>query len=342
MRYILLLIAVTFSQLVFSQDTSFILKGNIIGKQDGKIYLITWNDDWYRIRDSSDIINGQFQFTGQLSGYTNYAYLKLNPNIGENSDSVNGVQISLENSNLNISLEYNHFSKYKLSGCKACDEYDKYKKVSGKIKLERYFKNNPNSLIASRLVFDNLRNDGNILKAKSLFLKLPKKQKDSYYGKQIQLKMQANNLIGSQAINFTKNDINDNEVVLYDLLKENYVLLEFWGSWCNPCRAEHPQLINLYQKYHQKGFEIIGVADDDNSIDKWKNAIEDDKINLWPQILRGKKIDENKHTDKPIDIGNMYFVRQFPTLVLIDKQRKVIGRFDIAGLVIKLKEIFEQ
>ena len=187
MRNLLLLIAVTFSQLVFSQDTSYILKGNIIGKQDGKIYLITWNDDWYRIRDSSDIINGQFQFTGQLSGYNNYAYLKLNPNISENSDSVNGVQISLENSKMNISLEYNHFSKYKLSGCKACDEYNRYKKHSDKTKIDKYLKNNPSSLIASRLIFDNLRNDGNIAKAKSLFSSLPIKQQDSYYGKQLKL-----------------------------------------------------------------------------------------------------------------------------------------------------------
>ena len=342
MRYILILITITFSQPIFSQDSTFILNGNIIGKKDGKIYLITWNDDWYRIRDSSDIINGQFKFTGQLSGYTNYAYLKLNPNIGENSDSVNGVQISLENSILNISLKYNHFSKYKLSGCKACDEYEKYKKFADKIRLEQYFKNNPNSLITSRLIFDNLRIDGNIEKAKSLFLKLQKEQKDSYYGKQIKLKIQANNLIGSQALNFTKNDINGNEIVLYELLKENYVLLEFWGSWCNPCRTEHPELINLYQIFHKKGFEIIGIADDDNTIEKWKKAVEDDKVGLWPQILRGKKIDENKHTDKPIDIGNMYFVRQFPTLILIDKQRRVIGRFNIAELTIKLKEIFAQ
>ncbi len=342
MRYIFILITFTLSQLVFSQDTAFILKGNIIGKEDGKIYLITWNDDWYRIRDSSDIINGKFQFTGQLSGYTNFAYLKLNPNIGENSDSVNGVQISLENSKINIDLKYNHFSKYKLSGCKACDEYIRYKKNSNKIKIEQYCKDNPNSLIASRLIFDNLRIDDNITKAKSLFYKLPKRQKDSYYGKQIKLKIQANKLIGSQAINFTKNDINGNEVVLYDLLKENYVLLEFWGSWCNPCRSEHPELINLFNKYHRKGFEIIGVADDDNSIDKWKKAIEDDNVGLWTQILRGKKIDENKNTDKPIDIGNMYFVKQFPTLILIDKQKKVIGKFDINGLNKKLKEIFDK
>lgn len=341
MQYILILITLTFTQLTFSQDTTYILKGNIMGKEDGKIYLITWNDDWYRIRDSSDIINGQFQFTGHLSGYTNYAYLKLNPNIGENSDSVNGVQIGLENSRMNISLEYNHFSKYKLSGCKACDEYNKYKKISDKIRIEQYCKNNPASLIASRLIFDKLRIDDNIAKAKSLFLKLPKKQQNSYYGKQVKLKIQANDLIGSQAINFTKNDINGNEVVLYNLLKQNYVLLEFWGSWCSPCREEHPALINLYQKYHQQGFEIIGVADDDNTIDKWKKAIQDDNVGLWTQILRGKKIDENKNTGNPIDIGNMYFVRQFPTLILIDKSKKVIGRFKIEELEKKLEEIFD-
>lgn len=187
-----------------------------------------------------------------------------------------------------------------------------------------------------------MRIEDNIAKTRGLFYKLSKKQKNSYYGKQIQLKIQANKLIGSQAINFTKNDINGNEVILFDLLKENYVLLEFWGSWCNPCRSEHPELINLFNKYHQKGFEIIGVADDDNSINDWIKAIEADKVGLWIHVLRGKKIDENKNTDKPIDIGNMYFVRQFPTLILIDKQRKVIGKFDIDGLNKKLKEIFNQ
>lgn len=343
MKYLFSAIICLSSQTVFSQSNSFVLNGKIAGMNDGKIYLITWNDDWYRIRDSSKVTNGEFQFKGQLSGYNNYAYLKLNPDISENNDSVNGVQISLENSEMDISLAYNHFSKYKLHGCKACDEYSNYESKSANKNYEQYCTSNPNSLIATRLIFDNYRSNGDIEKAKSLFFNLSKKEQDSYYGKQIQLKIQAHDLEGSQAINFSKIDINGKEIQLFDVLKKNYVLLEFWGSWCSPCRAEHPDLISLYQKYRSKGFEIIGIADDDKHPDRWRKAVEDDHVGLWPQILRDKKIDENKNTGNPDDVGNMYFVRAFPTLILIDNQKKVIGRFhDVKKLATKLNEIFDK
>lgn len=110
MKNILIVVLLFVSQFCFSQGKSFVLNGKITGKQTGKIYLITWNDEWYRIKDSSNIINGNFKFTGQLSGYTNYAYLKLNPDISENSDTINGVQIGLENANMLITLKLNQFS----------------------------------------------------------------------------------------------------------------------------------------------------------------------------------------------------------------------------------------
>lgn len=343
MKYIFLALILLSSQTVSSQSNSFVLNGKITGKKDGTIYLITWNDDWYRIRDSSEIINGKFQFKGQLSGYNNYGYLKIDPDISENSDAVNGVQIGLENSKMNISLEYNHFSRYILSGCKACDEYDNYEKKSPIEAYEHYCKSNPNSLIATRLIFDNYRSNSDIEKAKSLFFKLSKKLQADYYGKQIKLKIQSKDLEGSPAINFSKIDIKGKRIELYEILKENYVLLEFWGSWCNPCRAEHPDLIRLYQKYHSKGFEIIGISDDDKNPDKWRKAVEDDGVGLWSQILRDKKIDENKNTGNPEDIGNMYFVRAFPTLILIDRQKKVLGKFyNSKELETKLTEIFDK
>lgn len=328
----------------FCQNKSFILNGHISGKNDGKIYLVTWNDDWYRIRDSSLIINGDFHFFGQLSGYTNYCYLKMNPSVGQNSDDVNSVQISLENSEMNILLELGHFSKYKMTGCKACEEYKRYESQSGLPDYEKYCKLNPDSPISPRLIYDNLRNDNDIKKAKFLFYELSIVQRNSYYGKQIELKIRSKDLIGSMAPGFSRIDINGNLVELTDVLKNNYVLLEFWGSWCNPCRAEHPDLLRMYEKYHSQGLEIISIADDDSSIAKWKNAVLVDKVGVWKQILRGKKYDENKNTENDqLDIGNLYFVRSFPTLYLIDRSGIVIGSYStFAPVENKLKSIFNK
>ena len=147
---------------------------------------------------------------------------------------------------------------------------------------------------------------------------LPKCQKWEYG---IKLKEAISNLQngspGNIAIDFKQSDING-DILLLSQFKGKYVLLDFWASWCKPCRAGNPELIRLYKKYKERGIEFISIADDNGNEDKWKLAIEKDNVNIWRHIL-----------DK--EIGNTYAVHTIPLQILIDPNGKIIGRFGEGG-----------
>jgi thiol-disulfide isomerase/thioredoxin len=116
----------------------------------------------------------------------------------------------------------------------------------------------------------------------------------------------------------------DGKPVDFASLKGKYVLLDFWGSWCRPCRASHPHLKELYAKYKDKGFEIIGIAlehskslDDDRKT--WQTAIEQDGL-TWMQVL------DNENLDK-FNSVQQWEVTAFPTKILLDRDGNIIGRY---------------
>ncbi len=131
---------------------------------------------------------------------------------------------------------------------------------------------------------------------------------------------------GSIARDFTARSLTGSTVKLSDL-KGKYVLLDFWASWCVPCRKGNPHLKELYARYKEKGIEFIGVSDDDGSPDAWKKAVEKDGL-PWLHVLRGLDWDKiRKGEDNPNDISELFGIHSLPTKILIDKEGKIIGRF---------------
>lgn len=142
----------------------------------------------------------------------------------------------------------------------------------------------------------------------------------------------SSNAIGSNAKNFTLDTPDGSKISLSDY-KGKYTLIDFWASWCGPCRKENPALVKVYQKYKTKNFDILGVSLDDN-LEKWKNAIETDKLE-WKHVsdLKGW---ENQ-------VAMMYNVESIPSSYLLDTEGKIIAKsIRSEELDMLLKKILKQ
>ena len=112
-------------------------------------------------------------------------------------------------------------------------------------------------------------------------------------------------------------------------LKENLgkaTLIDFWASWCPPCRQENPNVVAIYNEFHAKGLNIISVSLD-KFADKWKQAIEEDKLS-WTQVSNLKEMKD--------PIALQYEVTQIPTTFLLDASGKVVA-VDLRGDDLKAK-----
>ena len=123
----------------------------------------------------------------------------------------------------------------------------------------------------------------------------------------------------------------DGNLIALSSLKGKVVLLDFWASWCRPCRAENPNVVRLYNKYKDKGFTVYSVSLDQNK-DKWMAAITQDQL-TWSNHV-------SELTGWKSSAGNKYGVSSIPKTFLIDSKGKIIA-YDLRGndLEKKLSEI---
>ena len=137
---------------------------------------------------------------------------------------------------------------------------------------------------------------------------------------------------GIQFHELTMNDVSDKEVKLSQWVgKGNYVLVDFWASWCGPCRREMPYVIAAYEQYQGKGFNVVGVSFDQKK-NAWVGAIQQMGMK-WPQMsdLKGWKC----------AAADLYGISSIPSNVLVDPTGKIVA-MDLRGknLLDKLKEIY--
>lgn len=153
--------------------------------------------------------------------------------------------------------------------------------------------------------------------------------KASYYGQKVKEELYPAGEVGSAIAEFTVKDNDGKEVTLASLREgKKYVLIDFWASWCNPCRKEIPNLKNLYKLYGDKGFQIVSISIDKKKAE-WEKALEEEQL-PWPNFL-----DET-------GVADLYKVRFVPTMYLIDAQGTLVGE-NLRGqaLADKLKELFQ-
>ncbi|RZK76024.1 MAG: AhpC/TSA family protein [Pedobacter sp.] len=339
----------------FSQNV--VLNGEIIGLTEKKL-LFTYRTETGMHLDTLQVKNGKFTWTKTLSG-AQWAMLWLPDN---------AIPFFIEPGNINVKANIAVTDSLIVTGSKTEDSARVLYRVLDKLVAQRniidkkidtapdaekpslrvigkeidlelkrnqhaYLKTNPSSVISLNLA-NFIATNEDYEEGIIAFDYLSKEAKMTKQGLEIaeELAVKTKSRIGAIVPDFIQNDPSGNPIKFADF-RGRYVYIDFWASWCIPCRNENPNVLKAYEKFKNKNFAIIGVSID-NDLNSWKKAIEDDKM-PWTMVsdLKGSKN----------EIATYFGIRGVPSTLLIDPSGKIIA-WNLNGnkLHHKLDELFSE
>ena len=359
-RYFLLLSLFLWSLASTAQipiSYEFVLSGEIKDSEKKIVYLSYRNRNGSKEVDSCSLQNDHFSFKGSISEPT-FAILKTNSEVMADSENKNITTLFLEPVNMTANIVYNNFDEMTLTGSRTHDEYTALNKgrkfINEKYSdslyerhsnlSEEYIFNHRDSYISAHEL-SGYKGTWPRNSVQYLYTRLNAKIHNSSYGKEVKAFLDGldANSEGRKASDFIAKDV-QGKIIELSHFKGKYVLLDFWGSWCVPCRESSPHLIELFKTYSEKGLTIVGIATEYEQTDiKWKDAIKKDGTDIWHNVLSNPLAGSPGQFTK--DIAGKFGVHVFPTKLLIDPCGYIIGRFhgtdEDVELDERLKEVFK-
>jgi peroxiredoxin len=354
MKKILLLLAVLPTVIfVQAQTKNFVITGNVTGLANGEVKITTTSED-HRVVAAGKSENGAFSVQGSIPEPGLYFIVMSNEQpqyiFVENTPiTITGTKADIKNIKVEGSSSHKDFQEFNKTFNPLIGELNSFAAQIQKEGNERKREN----LVAQydsvvKLVSEQV---GNFVAAKKSsyvspfllwvtaqvasdpmlleqrFNTLDEPIRNSQIGKSLSefIAYSKVGAIGTDALDFTQNDIEGKPVSLSSF-KGKYVLLDFWASWCRPCRAENPNVVKAYTKFKDKNFTVLGVSLDQQK-DAWVKAINADHL-TWNHVS------DLQYWNNAV--AQMYHIESIPGNFLIDPNGKIIAR-DLHGEELELK-----
>ncbi|MFN0291217.1 thioredoxin-like domain-containing protein [Pedobacter helvus] len=352
-KKIILLSFAIFPLLGFAQSVPYRIEGKVNPTYHGRfIKLIYTPNNGTKKVDSTQINEGEFVFTGQLNRPTAAKITLGSEDQGDRIDlflsdgtvrvnakdsiryaNINGTELAATYEKLAKvlrPLDDDFMSKFlliktmpegeakKAYTTKMLADLDAYGRQRREI-VHRFVLENPSSYVSLYLL--DKGSPGKLMNYEATnpyYAKLSKTLKETPLGKEFGERLMASKgaLTGEKYIDFVSTTPEGTKLSLKEVLSKNkYTLVDFWASWCGPCRKENPNVVKAFDAFKDKGFTVLSVSLDDNAA-KWKEAIEKDGM-PWYHVssLMGWK--------EPA--AALYGIRAIPQNVLVDAQGKIVA-----------------
>jgi len=316
----------------------FVIEGNVTGFEDGTAVSFL-NEQTSMPEKQTTIVRGKFIIKGKMEqpGFKGLIFGNIQTL----------VPVFLDNSNVKITGDKNALDQLVITGSPSHNQFAEYSNAikpytkvfmpdadydSSAINMvkkisEDFVKKYPSSYVAPLAIIRLYQATQDGVKAAELYSLLSDQIKTSALGNYVNQQIEESkiNPIGSAVSEFTQNDTAGKPVSISSF-KGKYVLIDFWASWCRPCRMENPNVVAAYAKYKDKNFTVLGVSLD-QSKDSWINAIQTDNL-TWNHVsdLRGWGN----------AVAAQFHVGSIPQNLLLDPQGRIIAK-NLRGEVLDKK-----
>ena len=346
------------------KDNEFVISGTANGIENGKkVFVEIQTETGSVAKDTAIVTDGKFELRGITEtvdlGFVRFESEEINLPVilEEGKITLNIVKDSLHKSTLGGTPNNEKFQKFNTESRVISEKVVKFEKDNGAVMQQaqmtqdtatvnrlmkeyqkfqnemneyskKFIKENKDAYL-SVLLLENflMRQYLTVDEVKTYFEGLDKSLHETKSGKKIKTALDAMTaiVIGKPAPNFSAPSPEGKTISLKESLGK-VTIIDFWASWCGPCRAENPNVVALYKEFHPKGLNIIGVSLDKDAA-KWKDAIAKDGL-TWPHVSNLKFWDD--------PIAKQYNVQSIPATFILDAKGNIVAK-DLRGDELRAK-----